>query len=64
MLVALRAWAVRHLLRSKDEERYGDLIVFDDVLVYLPKEEQPEAPKPPPKRGGRGRRRRGGRKAA
>jgi hypothetical protein len=35
MLVALRRWAVRHVLRSK-HERYGDLVVFDEMLVYLP----------------------------
>jgi hypothetical protein len=35
ILVALRGWAVRHVLRSKDQ-RYGDGMLFDDILVYMP----------------------------
>lgn len=36
-LIALREWAVRHVLRTKDD-RYGDYMLFDDMVVDVPKE--------------------------
>ena len=35
ILVAFRDWAVRHVLRSKDE-RIGDYLFFDDILIESP----------------------------
>lgn len=36
-LTVLREWAVCHLLRPKND-LYGDYMLFDDVLVDVPKE--------------------------
>lgn len=35
ILAGLRRWAVRYVLRSKDE-RIGDYVFFDDVLIESP----------------------------
>lgn len=35
ILVVLRDWAVRHVLRPKDE-RIGDYLVIDDLLIDAP----------------------------
>lgn len=38
ILVAVRDWLKQHVLRSPDDERYGDLMLFDDTLVRVPKD--------------------------